>query len=475
MAPPLDIIIIEDDEDAQNSLRDVLKLDDHRVATFASAAQAIKAHGHRPCDIIICDRQLPDGLAEKLLARLRKAFPHADVIVVTGFADLQATISALREGASDYIIKPINPVALRGSILRIGERRRIENELYKERHFAEQILQTADAIILVLDTDGKIVRLNPFLSSLTGYEAAEIVGRDWFEMFIPERERERLRNVFERTVSQLPTHGVVNPIVKKNGEECEIRWSNTTLKDDDGHVFAVLAVGLDVSDLTNAQRKLVQSERLAAIGQTMTGMAHESRNALQRMQNALELLEDEFQDDPRVLRDLAKIGRASNDLRNLLEEVRSYASPIKLERSRTTLMPVWRRAWQHLDATRLRRHVRLVDEVDGDVPPVNIDARRFEQVFRNLFENALDACPDPLRITICQEAKDGGTRLTITDSGPGFCRESRDRAFDAFYTTKAKGTGLGLSIVRRIVEAHGGSIRLADTNGGAQIEIDIPG
>jgi two-component system, LuxR family, sensor kinase FixL len=92
------------------------------------------------------------------------------------------------------------------------------------------------------------------------------------------------------------------------------------------------------------------------------------------------------------------------------------------------------------------------------------DGFRLEQAFRNLFENALEACPDPVRIDICcSETIDNGTpvlRLVVRDNGPGMTGEQRRMAFDRCYTTKSKGTGLGLAIVKRIFEAHGGSITI---------------
>ena len=194
--------------------------------------------------------------------------------------------------------------------------------------------------------------------------------------------------------------GVLDTIVTKAGEERSVRWSNSVIKDESGNVTGVLAVGLDVTDLIAAQEKARQSDRLATIGETMTGMAHESRNALQRIRNSVELLEDEIEDDDESRRYLEKISRAANDLRDLLEEVRAYAAPIKLDRGNVSLPTIWRRAWESLEH-KSKESSLLEKTWDEQVSPVIVDARRMEQVFRNLFENTFDACGSDVQVSIC--------------------------------------------------------------------------
>ena len=106
---------------------------------------------------------------------------------------------------------------------------------------------------------------------------------------------------------------------------------------------------MDITDLIDVQQRIVQSERLASIGQTMTALAHESRNALQRIQASAEVLQLEFENDPHVHGDLMTISRAVKDLRGLLEEVRDFAAPIQLEPQSVLLRDVWRRAWKNLE------------------------------------------------------------------------------------------------------------------------------
>ncbi len=475
--PPasLSVLIVEDDEDARVNLCDILALDGHRVTAVDRAAAVLQGDVDlSQIDVVILDRKLPDGMAEDILPRIRHRAPHVVAIIVTAFANMQSTIAAMREGAVDYILKPIDPAALRNSLNRLAERRRMELLLQEERQFAEKVLRTAEAVVVVLDVEGRVIRFNPYLTERTGVPLADAQGKDWFDLFIPEEHRDSVREVFRRTVNHLESRGVINPIHTASGERCDIRWSNTTLKDEDQRVVAVLSVGLDVTDLLRAQEKLLQSERLAAIGRTMTGLAHETRNALQRLQNALELLEMQLEGQQEALHDLARIQRAANDIRRLLEEVRSYAAPIQLSREVGSVALAWRSAWQDLQPRRDRRQVLFREELPENEPRVRMDYAKLGQVFRNIFENALDACADPISLDVSCRIEGDKVRVAIRDNGPGIHPQHREKAFDAFHTTKPTGTGLGLSIAKRIVEAHEGTIEVDHSPPGACFVIVLP-
>lgn len=469
----LNVLVVEDDDDAREIMCDILSLHGHRVSTRRSCADAFKIPHLAGFDVIILDRKLPDGMVEEQLPMFRQFAAGTDLIVVTGYADMNASIAAMREGVNDYIIKPIEPEALLRSLQHIARRREIERDLRREQHFAEMVLETSEAIILVLDTRGRITRFNQYLTNLTGRTLEEVEDHDWFDTFIPEHDRARLRELFELTISETGSRGVLNPIMTKSGEEKEIRWSNSVIKEPSGRVTGVLSVGLDVTDLIAAQEKARQSDRLATIGQTMTGMAHESRNALQRIRNSVELLEDEVGDNPEALRYLEKISRAGHDLQDLLEEVRAYAAPIRLDLERVSLPTIWRRAWECLEEK--SEQATLLELPNNEqTPPALVDSRRLGQVFRNLFENSFDACGPGVEVSICTEAAEDELRIKIRDNGPGMPPDARAKIFEAFYTTKPTGTGLGMAIVHRIIEAHGGSISLTDASPGTEFLIRLP-
>ena len=230
--------------------------------------------------------------------------------------------------------------------------------------------------------------------------------------------------------------------------------------------------------LQQAQQQALQAERLAAIGEMVAGLAHESRNALQLMQASLEMLNRRIAPGPEKEL-VSEIQSAQDRLNHLFEEVSSYAAPIKLARESCEIPGLWREAWKQLSPRLEGRNVNLVEAVGSGGTRCEVDVYSMERVFRNIFENALAACKDPVKIEIqCGAARINNSdalQVVIRDNGPGLNAEQRQKIFVPFYTTKVRGTGLGMAIVKRIVETHGGQISVGDSVGaGAAIAITLP-
>src|SRR5262249_45868822 len=168
------------------------------------------------------------------------------------------------------------------------------------------------------------------------------------------------------------------------------------------------------------------------------GLAHESGNALARSQACLELLALEVPDRPEVQELIGRIQQAQHHLQQLYEEVRGYAAPLKLERDHCSIAAVWRQAWENLSFRRQARQTELHEHTDGIDLQCDVDLFRLEQVFRNVFENALAACPGPLRLDIvCTELparRRPVLRVAVRDNGPGLTAEARKRIFEPFFT-----------------------------------------
>lgn len=475
---PIDILVIEDDEDARANLRDILELDGHRVETAGTGAEALTRADLASFSAIVLDRRLPDGTADELLPKIKATAPDAAVIIVTGYADLQAAIAALRQGASDFILKPLNADALLASLTRVAERKRLA--LAKERSEAafRNLVEAAECLILIIRPDHSIAYFSPFAERLTGYAAIEVNDRDFLALFLPANERHAAAEALGRVVagSQLP--GFEKPLVCRDGSIRSIAWNARLLSNaEDGP--AILAVGQDITYVKEAQLRTLQAERLAAIGQMVAGLAHESRNALQRSQACLEMLALAVRDRPEALDLIARLQKAQDHLHHLYEDVRSYAAPIILDRQPCDLGAVWRDVWADLEPARRAREA-VLREATGNVDLRCVaDPFRLGQVFRNILENSLAASRGPVVVEIsAQDATlqgDPAVRLLVRDNGPGLDPEQRQKVFDPFFTTKAKGTGLGMAIARRIVEAHGGQIAVGNAEfPGALFVIILP-
>lgn len=361
----------------------------------------------------------------------------------------------------------------------ISKRKQAEAQLRQEHEFSESIISTANAVILVLDSQGRIVRINPFLERLTGHVQNEVVGKDWFETFLPERDRSRVRQIFQDALKGRSVEGNVNPIVSKQGGERDIAWWATDLRDADGALKGVLSVGLDVTDLNRAQERLVQAERLSAIGEAMTGLAHESRNALARTQANLRRLARRVKDEPELLQLIDGALVAQEDVQRLFEEVRQYAAPLRLKRELTDVRELVRAAWEETYPERDGRNARICESEDDLKCDCEVDRLLMRNAVRNILENALSACDDPVVVDVTYAEADlngqSALQVSIRDNGPGMPSHVSERVFDAFFTTRTQGTGLGLAIVKRAVEEHGGRISVKCREGsGAEFILILP-
>jgi PAS domain S-box-containing protein len=132
----------------------------------------------------------------------------------------------------------------------------LNDSLKKERDFSKSIVDTAPAIILVLDTKGRIVDFNPFMEELTGYQLDELKGKDWFFVLLPKSDRDQVRNFFRSTIGIEKTQVSVNPIVTKDGRKLFIEWHSKTLKDKVGGKVVVLAIGQNITERKREQEAM---------------------------------------------------------------------------------------------------------------------------------------------------------------------------------------------------------------------------
>jgi signal transduction histidine kinase len=262
----------------------------------------------------------------------------------------------------------------------------------------------------------------------------------------------------------------VVPLPVRAGGRREVVWSARGLPA--AVSGAIVLVGHDVTELQEAQRKALQVERLATIGRVAAGLAHEGRNALQRIQACLSMLALRARDLPEALDLIDRAQKAQDDLHRLFEDVRSYSATVQPQRAAADLGAAWREAWDDVTTVRAEGGARLVEDGGAEDLVCEIDTFQIKRVFRNLFENSLAAGAD--RITVTARRPPGALEVSVRDNGPGFPPEVRPRLFEPFYTTQIRGTGLGLAISRRVVEAHGGRIEAGEEGAGAEIRITLP-
>ncbi len=336
---PARVLLVEDDPDARDNLRDILELDGHVIDEAATVAEASDREDWSVYSLVLLDRRLPDGTGVDLLPELKRLAPAADVIILTGLSDVEGAIQALRQGAVDYLLKPINPDELRTRVARLIERRRADAELRRRSFILQSVVSQVDDAAIVVDRCGKVLLHSPAVERLFGpIRAGSAIQESLAVGRILRADASTPYALADLPLSRaLRGHVVIDEeIYIKPFGGLSGRWMSAhaaPLRDGDGIQGAVVILR-DITERKEAQARALQAERLAAIGIMVTGLAHESRNALQRSQACLEMLALELPDRPRAQDLLARLQKAQDELARVYEGVRNYAAPIQLERTR---------------------------------------------------------------------------------------------------------------------------------------------
>lgn len=362
-------------------------------------------------------------------------------------------------------------------------------KLRQERNMAQQYLNIAGVIIVAINEKGLVTLINKKGCDVLGYEEYEIIGRNWFDLCLPERIQKEIKGVFERLMNGkndfVDYHE--NSILTKSGEERMIAWHNTILTDEKGANIGTLSSGEDITKRKQTEMELIRSEKLASLGQLAASVAHEVNNPLagilvytslllrkyeqntiqsEDTKNQLHKMKKELERTTRIIRNLLDFSRQSDPSIRLLDVNKVVEAALLLVKHQISL-----------------EHISLKIELKEDLPSVFADFDQIQQVMINIILNATQAMPDGGSLTITtsiakgtviSESKKDAVRIDIKDTGVGIPKENLSRLFTPFFTTKerGKGVGLGLPVVHGIIERHKGKIEVSsDLNMGTTFSI----
>ncbi len=370
-----------------------------------------------------------------------------------------------------------NVTQYRGLLLDITGLKTFQAELQRERDFTNKILNNTQNLILVVDTVGLISYANRRWAE-AGYHMNQLLGRDLADLVAAQR-RPNLDDALRQVLQGQPVDNLEMPVLRGDGRFGQFSVNLSPMRDEQGKVGSVVVVMTDVTDSAMLQAKLMHTEKMAAVGQLVSGVAHEVNNPLTAILGFADLLL-ENQELPEVAKkDLRVILQEAQRTKQIVQNLLSFARQMPPQRKQVQLNVILRRTVQ-LRAYDLHSHgVEVQEQLAGDLPDVVGDAHQLQQVFLNILNNAYDAVREtgrPGRIEIGTASSRGHVEVVFRDNGNGIVFP--DRIFDPFFTTKkvGEGTGLGLSICYGIVREHGGEILCHNNVGspGATFIVRLP-
>jgi signal transduction histidine kinase len=388
------------------------------------------------------------------------------VLLLGAFANIFAVIIESRQ-MDQQLIQLVNE--LRGSIISLRE----------EKKFSESIIQGLHHGLLVADLDGKVIKSNsvaqaifrPLTELIEGKYLHDILGGVAADQLLTTTSRES--DQFDRELSfDIPT-----------GEKKIIGFSNACREDAAGRKIGVIISLADISELKYVRKEMEKMNRLSTIAEIASAVAHEVRNPLAGIKIMAQSIEEEAKDNSEQQECAQRITRQVDRLNVLLSDFFSYARPAEPNKRPTSLEAIIVETKPLINSRLTKNYIALHEDFSDNLPQIIADPHQLQQVFLNLFLNAIDAIKQQGRIDISahlptrnqlkQYRKDypallGDSPYVVvhfTDNGTGMTQSTAEQVFEPFFTTKTSGAGLGLSIVYRTLKENDGAIVLKSRKG----------
>jgi PAS domain S-box-containing protein len=496
------ILLIDDEPDLLRVLARCLKADGHQVDTALNGPDGLAAfEGQHPA-IVITDIKMPGMSGIEVLKRIKEREPDAEVIIITGHGDMDNAVEALHFGASDFITKPFRgetlAIAIRRAEEKIDLRRRLKEytldlenkiekstrELRRRSNFLTKVIRSSNDGVVATDEELRIVVFNPGAERIFGFLQEDIIHSRYLSDLLPKDlvESFQLAMSAERAFKELPWREVM--IVSKNGESIPVMFSGSVLVEE-AKKLGTVAFLQDLREIKRLQRELVHSERLAAIGQTVAGLAHGIKNILHGLKGGSYLVEVGItkKNDEKLRKGWDMIKRGIERTSNLVLDLLSYSKERQPQFEKCSPNSIAAEVCDLVRERAQQEHTELVCDFDPAIGPVLMDPHTIHTVLLNLLSNAMDAClfdedtGKRWQVAVRTTAEANQMiRFEVSDNGAGMSDEVQAKMFTSFYSTKGhRGTGLGLLVTHKLIEEHGGRIKVETRLGrGTTVTVWLP-
>ena len=381
-----------------------------------------------------------------------------------------------------------------GTIRDITEQKRAEEALQRERDKAQQYLDIAGVMLVALGKDGTVNLINKKGCQILGHAAEEeIIGRNWFDNFIPEEMKSEIREVFDELMntSSSEVQYFENAVLTKNGTVRMVAWHNTLLTNDEGDTVGTLSSGEDITENRQLEEQLFQSQKMEAIGRLAGGIAHDFNNLLTAIIGYTDIIARDTGVKEKHRSYVEEIKKSAERAATLTQQLLAFSRKQIMQpkvMNLNTMLKNTKNMLQRMIGEDIAFKLTLGDPIGM----IKVDPGKIEQVVINLAVNARDAMPNggSLEIETMNTSLDSSfcalhkgshpgeyVLLSVHDSGKGIDEETMKHIFEPFFTTKeiGKGTGLGLATVYGIVRQSGGYIDIQSREGsGTTVAIFLP-
>jgi PAS domain S-box-containing protein len=348
--------------------------------------------------------------------------------------------------------------------------------LLRDQEIHSGILDSATDAIVTINEDHVIVGYNRGAEAIFGYTREEALGQD-LKILIPPPYKEEHRNFVRRFIATRSPHVIGKHVQlsaqRRDGREfpMSISFSMAEIR---GNLYFT-GIVRDITEYKHMEERLVQAERLAAVGNTVSHIAHEIKNPLAIIGGFARQLQKTPGLDDKGQHKLQIIMEEVSRLEGMIAEMRDFVKRPAARKEPGNIESLLDEVVELFEDTFRERPITLKRQQAPETPLVTFDRQQLHQVIINLFKNAMEAMPHGGELILATQVKGPHLEVSISDTGQGMTPEVQANIFQPYFTTKEKGTGLGLAICRNILEEHGGSIIADSAPGqGSTFTIQIP-
>jgi PAS domain S-box-containing protein len=517
------LLLIDDEEGIRKVFSISLKSDGYDVATAASGQQGIDLFQKEFFPIVLTDIKMPGMDGIEVLRRIKEINPEVEVIVITGHGDMESAIQSLHLGASDFITKPVSDqllsIALERAEERLKTKKTLNNyandlwnmvkekteEIKRRYEFEDKLVQRSIDGIVATDKEENIIIFNPAAEEMFGYTVNEAKSAMNAGNFYPEGISQKISDVFagkDRKASDIFV-GDEAFVTAKSGEAVPVRFSCAMLYEGDKPIGSV-GFFQDLRKIKRLEKELIKSERLAAIGQTVAGLAHGVKNILNGLKGGLYIVNTALKNGaaglaaenkidynnmftaPLQARSLKRIidnneterqqkklktgwemvERNIHKVSDLVLDLLSYSKEREPEYEIYNPNIIADEVCDLMESKAKEYDIDLLRDIDREMGEIYLDPKGIHSCLLNLVSNAIDACVFDLdtqkqwyvKVRTRRENK-SGVVFEVIDNGCGMGEETQSKLFAEFFSTKGtRGTGLGLLVTQKIVNEHGGTM-----------------
>jgi len=464
-----------------------LKADGYDVIPAYSGVEGIEIFEKEKPDIVLTDIKMPGMDGIEVLKQVKSIEPGSEVIIITGHGDIDNTIEALQYGASDFINKPVRDEALAIALKRAQDKLEIKRQLREYTHdledkveeatreiarranFQIKLIRSSNDGIVATGKNLNIVIFNPGAEKIFGYAPSEVIN----QKSAPELFPAELNQIFDDALCgktdmrDFPWQEVA--IQAKTGEQIPVRFSGTILLEKKEQMGTV-AFFQDLREIKRLEQELVKSERLAAVGQTVAGLAHGIKNILHGLKGGSYLVDIGInkEDSVKLKKGWEMIKRNVGRTSNLVMDLLSYAKEREPQYENCDPNEIAQDVCGLVQDKALENSVEIIKEFDHTIGEISMDPNTIHEVLLNLMSNAIDAClfdenmDKKWQVRLVTTKENGHLiKFDVIDNGAGMDQDVMEKLFTSFFSTKGhRGTGLGLMVTRKLIEEHKGDIKV---------------